>query len=344
MQKVTSATVRGVSYYVPDNVVTNHDLAKLMETSDEWIRERTGIQERHIANTDTSTSELATIACKKVLEKTGLEAKDIDLILAATLSPDYFFPGIGVQVQDKLGAPFVPAIDIRGQCSGFGWSLATADAFIRGGLYKRILVVGAEMQTRLLEMSTRCRNLAVLFADGAGAMIVEAKSEKELPTAQNKIRGLIDHILGSDGTHAEQLAVLRPGFGKGHSELITVRETADKAFLPVMEGQLVFKSAVSKMVEIGEELCKRNGIKPTDLDLVIPHQANLRINEVVREKLHLPPEKVFNNIQKFGNTTAATLPIGMADAEAQGRLKKGDLVMTLVFGSGFTWGANLLRW
>jgi len=344
MGKLTCATVKGVSFYVPDNVVTNHDLAKLMETSDEWIRERTGIQERHIANTDTSTSELGTAAAKKVLAKTGLEAKDIDLILAATLSPDYFFPGIGVQIQDQLGAPFIPAIDIRGQCSGFGWSLATADAFIRTGLYKRILVVGAEMQSRVLEMSTRGRNFAVLFADGAGAMIVEASSTNEMPSAHNKVRGFIDHILGSDGTGAELLAILRPGFSKGNSELITVKETEDKAFLPVMEGPQVFRAAVSKMVEIAEQLCKRNGIQPSDLNLVIPHQANLRINEAVREKLGLPKEKVFNNIQRYGNTTAATVPICMAEAEEQGVLKKGDLVMTLVFGSGFTWGANLLRW
>lgn len=324
MTKVRSALVKGVSFYVPDNVVTNFDLAKIMDTSDDWIHERTGIKERRFVNTDTSTSELGTAAARKVLEKCKLEAKDLDLILAATLSPDFFFPGIGVQIQNQLGAPCIPAIDIRGQCSGFGWSLATADAFIRTGLYKRILVVGAEMQSRVLEMSTRGRNVSVLFGDGAGAMIVEAHSASEMPSTQNKVRGFIDHILGSDGSGAEQLAILRPGFAKGHSELITVEETRDKAFSPHMEGRQVYRAAVSHMVEIAEALCQRNGIQPGDLDLVIPHQANLRINEAVRDKLKLPAEKIFNNIQKYGNTTAATIPICMTEAEEAGVLKKRE--------------------
>lgn len=344
MSKVNCAVVKGVSFYVPDNVVTNFDLSKKMETSDEWIKERSGIVERRHVNTDTSTSELGTLAAKKVLDKLGMQAKDLDLILAATLSPDYFFPGIGVQIQTQLGAPFTPAIDIRGQCSGFGWSMATADAFIRSGIYKRILVVGAEMQSRVLDMTTQGRNVAVLFGDGAGAMVIEAQEQKELPSTRNEVRGFIDHVMGSDGTGVEQLAILRPGFGRGHSELITVEETEGKAYSPYMEGRQVFKAAVSHMVEIGEEICKRNGIKPSDIDMVIPHQANLRINEAVRDKLGIAPEKVFNNIQKYGNTTAATLPICMTEAEEQGLLKKGDLLMTLVFGSGFTWGANLLRW
>jgi 3-oxoacyl-[acyl-carrier-protein] synthase-3 len=186
--------------------------------------------------------------------------------------------------------------------------------------------------------------VSVLFGDGAGAMIVEASSQAEMPSTRNKVRGFIDHILGSDGSGAELLAILRPGFSKGHSELITVQETEEHAYSPVMEGRQVFRAAVLHMVKIAEEICKRNGIKASDLDLVIPHQANLRINEAVRDKLSLSPEKIFNNIQKYGNTTAATLPICMTEAEEQGRLKKGDLVMTLVFGSGFTWGANLIRW
>ncbi len=344
MAKTTCTLVKGVSFYVPDNVVTNFDLAKDMETSDEWITERTGIKERRFVNTDTSTSELGVLAAKKVLEKTGLQAKDLDLILAATLSPDFFFPGIGVQIQNQIGAPFIPAIDIRGQCSGFGWCLSTADAFIRSGLYKRILIVGAELQSRAIDRSTRGRNVAVLFGDGAGAMIVEAHSENEMPSVKNKVRGFIDHVLGSDGTGAELLGMLRPGFSKGHSELISTKETQDRAYAPKMEGPQVFKAAVTRMCEVAEELCKRNGIRPNDIDLLIPHQANLRINEMVREKLGIDAKKVFNNIQKYGNTTAATLPICMTEAEDQGRLKKGDLVMTLVFGSGFTWGANLVRW
>lgn len=344
MQNQISTVVKGVDFYVPNKVVSNDELSKLMNTSDEWITERSGIKERRFADENTSTSELGFFAAQKVLKKTGLIAKDLDLILTATLTPDYFFPGIGVQIQTQLGAPNIPAIDIRGQCSGFGWSLATADAFVRSGLYKRILIVGAELQSRALEMSDRGRNVAVLFGDGAGAMILEAQELKELPTAKNKVRGLIDHILGSDGSGAEYLAIQRPGFSKGHPELISVKETEEKAYLPYMDGRQVFRNAVSQMIKIAEELCKRNGIDPSDIDIVIPHQANLRINEAVRDKLGIASEKVFNNIQKYGNTTAATLPIAMTEAEEQGKLKKGDLVMTLVFGAGFTWGASLLRW
>ncbi len=344
MAKLISSVIQGVSFFVPDHIVTNDDLSRLMETNDEWIRERTGIQERRFVNYDTSTSELGTRAAQSVLQKTGLKVTDIDLILAATLTPDYYFPGIGVQIQHQLGAPNIPAIDVRGQCSGFAWCLASADAFLRSGLYKRILVIGAELQSRVLEMSTRGRNVSVLFADGAGAAIIEAQTHTEMPTAQNKVRGMIDHIMGSDGSGAPQLAIKRPGFGRGHSEMITVDETRDKAFLPYMEGRQVFRAATTHMVETAEQICKRNGIDPSDIDLLVPHQANLRINEAVRDRLGLPADKVFNNIQRYGNTTAATLPIAMTEAEQAGRLKKGDLVLTLVFGSGFTWGANLLRW
>lgn len=338
------SVIKAVDFYVPEHTVTNSDLEKLMDTSDEWITERTGIKERHFVNTDTSTSELGLKAARKVLEKTKTDPKDLDLILAATLSPDFFFPGIGVQIQNALKTPYIPAIDIRGQCSGFAWSLSTADAFIKSGQYKKILVIGAELQSRALEMNTRGRNVSVLFADGAGAMLVEAKEVSEQPSVHNKVSGIIDHTIGSDGAGAEQLAILRPGFSKGHKHLITKKDVEERTYAPVMEGRQVFRSAVTRMTESATMLCKKHGIQLKDLDLVIPHQANLRINEAVRDKLGLAPEKVFNNIQKYGNTTSATLPICMTEAEQQGCLKKGSLLMTLVFGSGYTWGANLIRW
>ncbi len=338
----THSSIEGVGHYVPEKVLTNDDLSKMMETSDAWIQERTGIKERRQASDEQGTSDLAVEACKSALERSGRKIHEIDLILAATLSPDYFFPGIGVMVQHKLGAPTIPAMDIRGQCSGFSWGIATADAFLRSGQYKRILLVGAELQTRVIEFSDIGRNVSVLFGDGAGAMVLSKGDE--LATATNEAAGVIDSVMGSDGSFAEELAVTRPGVSAGNPTLISEEELRNKAYLPYMNGRLVFKNAVIRMLEASMTLLKRNGLKPSDLNLVIPHQANLRINEMLREKLGLAPEKVFNNIQKYGNTTAATLPIAMSEAEQQGRLKRGDLLLTVAFGSGFTWGANLIRW
>lgn len=340
-----SATVRSVGFYVPDRIVTNDDLAKKMDTSDQWIRERTGIEQRRfVSDLSVGTSDLGVFAAKSALEKAKVDPQELDFIIAATLSPDYFFPGIGVQLQHKLGARTIPAIDIRGQCSGFAWSVATANAFIRSGQYRKILVVGAELQTRLLECSDRGRDVAILFGDGAGAMVLEGVETKELPSGQNKIRGVIDNEIGCDGSGAEMLMIKRPGMSGGYEEFITADEAANKAYLPIMDGRQVFKNAVSRMVEAGTALLARNGLTINDVDLIVPHQANLRINEMVRQKFGLPEDRVFNNIQRYGNTTAATLPIGMSEAESMGRLKRGDLLLTLAFGAGFTWGANLIRW
>ncbi len=337
------AVVESVGHYVPERIVTNDDLSQIMDTSDEWIRERTGVEERRNAEIDVGTSDLGVLAAKQALDRAGLEISDIDLILAATLTPDYYFPGIGVMIQHKLGAPCIPAIDLRGQCSGFTWGISTADAFIRSGAYKRVLVIGAELQSRVIEYSTRGRNVSVIFGDGAGALIVK-QDEGETPTAKNGRRGVIDSLMGSDGSGAELLAVTRPGVSAKNETFLSVEEAQEKAYLPYMNGRQVFKHAVTRMLEACGTLCRRNGMKTSEIDLVIPHQANLRINEMVREKMGLPPEKVFNNIQKYGNTTAATIPLAMYEAEEQGRLKKGDLLMTVAFGSGFTWGANLIRW
>lgn len=339
-----STVVKAVDCFVPEKVVTNDDLSKLMETSDEWIRERTGIQERHMAEVDTSTSELGINAAKKLLSKNKIDPKSIELIIAATVTPDYYFPGIGVLIQRGLDLTHIPAIDIRGQCSAFAWGISTADAYLKSGFYKNALVIGSEIHSRMMEYSTRGRNFTVLFGDGAGTMLLEASQTKEKPTAQNSIRGVIDHHMGCDGSGAELLALKRPGFAKGFKEFYSVEEAIEGEARPHMVGRQVFKNAVERMYNSAQTLLERNKITVEDIDLVIPHQANLRINEFLREKLGLPPEKVFNNIQRYGNTTSATLPICMTEAEEQGRLKKGMLVMTLTFGSGFTWGANLIRW
>lgn len=338
-----SSVVTAVNCYLPEKIVTNDDLAKLMDTSDEWITERTGIKQRYMADVESSTSELGIKAVQKLLAQNKIDVNSIELIVAATVTPDYYFPGIGVLIQRGLGLNHIPAIDIRGQCSAFAWGISTADAYLRSGFYKNALVIGSEIHSRMMEYTTRGRNFTVLFGDGAGALFLESQTG-ERPTAQNKIRGVIDHEMGCDGSGAEMLMLKRPGFAKGYKEFFSVKEAEDGEDRPYMEGRQVFRNAVERMYQCAQNLLSRNNLKPQDLDLVLPHQANMRINESVREKLGLPPEKVFNNIQFYGNTTSATLPICMTDAEAQGRLKKGMLVMTLTFGSGFTWGANLIRW
>lgn len=336
------SVIQSTGHYLPEKVVTNNDLAELMDTSDEWIEERTGIKQRRLVQDGVSTSFLATKAAEQALHNAGWDSKDVDLIIAATLSPDYYFPGIGVQVQNKLGARTIPALDIRGQCSGFVWGLATADGLLRTGAYRRALVVGAEIHSRLIEFSNRGRDVAVLFGDGAGAVALEAFSGDQRPLVSNNMRGIIDSLMGSDGSGLSHLYIQRPGHD-GSSSFLSQAEAGEKAWLPKMEGRFVFKNAISRMVEACEAILARNNIKASDLDLLLPHQANLRINQMVAEKLGLKEHQVFNNIQNYGNTTAATIPLLMHDAKRLGLLKEGHLVLTVAFGSGFTWGANLIR-
>ena len=338
------AVVKGVGHYLPETILTNHDLSKLMDTSDEWIRERTGICERRTADLKHGTSDLGLFASQEAIKHAGLEPDDIDLIIAATLSPDYFFPGIGVMIQEKLGINTVPAMDVRGQCSGFSWSMANADAFIRTGQYRKVLVVGSEIQTRVVEFSNRGRDVSVLFGDGAGAVVFSAEPGNDRARSDNEVRGVIDSLMGSDGKGASMLYIPRPGAAANESSFITAREAEEKAYLPQMDGRGVFRHAVTRMYESCCALLDRNRLRPEDIQLVIPHQANLRINEAVRERLGMKQEQFFNNIEKYGNTTAATLPIAMYEAEQSGRLKQGDLLLTVAFGSGFTWGVNLIRW
>lgn len=336
--------IQGVGHNVPSRVVSNFELSKFMDTSDEWIIERTGIRERRYIEPGTTTTDLALPAIEMACQRAGVSPSDCDMIVGATLSPDFFFPGIGTVLQTKLKMPFVPALDVRAQCSGLIYGLATVDAYIRAGMAKRVLLVCSEVQSPILDRSNRGRDMAVLFGDGAGALVIEAQpcEKGERPTASNAQRGVIDSIMGSDGSGAQLLFLKAPG---SVVPGFMTQEAVDAGDIhPKMDGRVVFKNAVTRMVEAATTLLERNGVSPSDLDLVMPHQANLRINEAVREKLGIAEDKVFNNIQKYGNTTAATIPICMSEAFAEGKLKPGALVLTVAFGAGFTWGCNLIRW
>ena len=330
--------IKGLGFYVPENVVTNDDLSKLMDTSDEWIQERTGIQQRHHAlrGSDTTTS-MGVKASLKAIEAANINKEEIDFIVFATLSPDFYFPGCGVLVQKELGLPNVGALDIRNQCSGFLYALSVADQYIKTGMYKNILVIGAETQSPALDMTTRGRNMAVLFGDGAGAAIVSRSDNPE--------RGILSTHLHSQGEHAEQLAMIAPGVGtKWVPQILAENDPDDVSYYPNMNGQFVFKNAVVRFAEVIEEGLKANGLSREDINMLIPHQANLRISQFVQHQFKLTNEQVFNNIMKYGNTTAASVPIALTEAVQQGKIKDGDLVVLAAFGSGFTWASAIIRW
>ena len=332
-----TSRLKGLGFYVPDNVVTNDDLSKLMDTSDEWIQERTGIKERRHAlkGSDTTTS-MGVKASLKAIEAAKINKEEIDFIVFATLSPDFYFPGCGVLVQKELGLPNVGALDIRNQCSGFLYALSVADQYIKTGMYKNILVIGAETQSPALDMSTRGRNMAVLFGDGAGAAIVSRSDDPK--------RGILSTHLHSQGEHAEQLAMITPGVGtKWVTELLAENDPDDVSYYPNMNGQFVFKNAVVRFAEVIEEGLKANGLSREDINMLIPHQANLRISQFVQHQFKLTDEQVFNNIMKYGNTTAASVPIALTEVQ-QGKIKDGDLVVLAAFGSGFTWASAIIRW
>ena len=333
-----TSRIKGLGFYVPDNVVTNDDLSKLMDTSDEWIQERTGIKERRHAlkGSDTTTS-MGVKASLKAIEAAKINKEEIDFIVFATLSPDFYFPGCGVLVQKELGLPNVGALDIRNQCSGFLYALSVADQYIKTGMYKNILVIGAETQSPALDMTTRGRNMAVLFGDGAGAAIVSRSDDPE--------HGILSTHLHSQGEYAEQLAMITPGVGtKWVTELLAENDPNDVSYYPNMNGQFVFKNAVVRFAEVIEEGLKSNGLSHKDINMLIPHQANLRISQFVQHQFKLTDEQVFNNIMKYGNTTAASVPIALTEAVQQGKIKDGDLVVLAAFGSGFTWASAIIRW
>lgn len=329
--------IKGVGYYVPENIITNDDLSKIMDTSDEWIQERTGIKTRRHASPEETTTGIGVKAAKKAIENAQISTEDIDFLIFATLSPDYYFPGCGVLAQRELGLKNVGALDVRNQCSGFIYALSVADQFIKTGMYKNILIIGAEIQSKALDMTTRGRNMVVLFGDGAGAVV--------LSRSENSQSQVLSTHLHSDGTFAEELALLSPGVGKKWvTDILKENDPDDVSYFPNMNGQLVFKNAVVRFSEVINEGLNANGLTPKDIDLFIPHQANLRIAQFIQGKFQLTDNQVFNNISEFGNTTAASIPIALAQAYEQGRIKEGDLLVLAAFGSGFTWGSAIIQW
>jgi len=333
-----NSKIIGLGKYLPDNIVTNSDLESIMETSDDWIQERTGIKERrHIyKGSKDSTSSMGVKASKIAIERSGLLAKDIDLILFATLSPDYYFPGSGVLVQEALNIPDCPAMDIRMQCSGFVYAVATADQFIKTGMYKNVLVIGSEFHSGGLDMTTRGRNISVIFGDGAGAVVMTR-------TESNSI-GILNSQLHSEGKHAKELSLIGPSTGRWVPEIMKENNPEDISYYPFMNGQFVFKNAVVRFTEVINAGLKKAGWKPNEIDMLIPHQANLRIAQFVQKKFGLSDNQVYNNIQRYGNTTAASIPIALTEAWEEGKIEKGNKVVLAAFGSGFTWGSIMIQW
>ncbi|MBW8361363.1 MAG: ketoacyl-ACP synthase III [Kaistella sp.] len=334
--------IAGIGHYVPENTVTNDDLAKLMATNDEWITERTGIKERHHRknrnDSEETTAFLGFKASEKALQMAGLTAKDIDYIIFATLSPDYYFPGCGVLLQEMLGCDTIGALDVRNQCSGFVYAMSVANAFIKSNAYKNILVVGAEIHSFGLDFSDAGRGVSVIFGDGAGAVVLSA--------AEGEGKGdIVAMNMHSEGKYADELCTKFPGSKYGWSDRMRLEpeNVTDAEVYPHMNGNFVFKHAVTRFPETMEEALKSAGKTVEDLDMFIPHQANLRIAQFVQQRFGLPDEKVFNNIQKYGNTTAASIPIALSEAIAEGKVKRGDLVLISAFGSGFTWGSVLFE-
>lgn len=331
--------IKGLGHYVPENIVTNHDLAKVMDTNDEWIQERTGIVERrHVGRDgDEPTSVLGYKAAQKAIENAGIDKNEIDFIIFATLSPDLYFPGCGVQLQEYLGIDTVGALDIRNQCSGFIYALSTAHAYVQSGMYKNILVVGAENHSFGLDMTTRGRGVSVIFGDGAGAAIVGASAVAT--------RGILSCNMHSEGKYAEELTMQFPGTKYGWADNLLDEDfniEIEKIY-PYMNGNFVFKHAVTRFPEAIQEAFENAGERVENLKMLIPHQANLRISQFVQKRMNLRDDQVFNNIQKYGNTTAGSIPIALSEAAEQGKIQKGDLVCLAAFGSGFTWGSVLLR-
>jgi 3-oxoacyl-[acyl-carrier-protein] synthase-3 len=326
--------ITGTGFAVPDRVVTNDDLAKVMDTTDEWIRARTGIQERRWVREGETGADLARAAAERALNMAGVTPKDVDAIVYATSTPDHYAPGNGVFLQRLLGLATIPAMDIHQACSGFVYGLSVADAWIRSGQFRRILLVGAEVQSTAMDVRTEGRNTAVIFADGAGAVVLE-------PTDQAG-RGLLAFDLHSDGTLAEMLWVDVPGC-MYHPRITKQHIDEGRHFLQ-MDGKEVFRHAVTRMPESVLAVLARIGASPTEMALLLPHQANLRISEMVQKALKLRDDQVYNNIQHYGNTTAATIPILLDECVRAGRVKSGDLIVVTAFGAGFSWGSAALRW
>ena len=334
-----NSKIIGLGHYVPDNVVTNDDLSKVMDTNDAWIQERTGIKERrHVVKGDgDTTTTMGVKAAKIAIERAGIDKDDIDFIVFATLCPDYYFPGPGVLVQRDLGIKTVGALDVRNQCSGFVYAISIADQYIKTGMYKNVLVIGSELHSHGLDMTTRGRGVSVIFGDGAGAAVLSRE--------EDNTKGILSTHLHSEGQHAEELSLIAPGMGKRWvTDIIEDNDPQDESYFPYMNGQFVFKNAVVRFSEVIIEGLEKNKLKSTDINLLVPHQANLRISQFIQKKFQLSDDQVFNNIMKYGNTTAASIPIALTEAWEAGKVKSGDLVVLAAFGSGFTWGSVIIIW
>lgn len=334
-----NSRIAGLGTYVPDRVVTNHDLSKIMDTNDEWITERTGIKERRWVepNGEDTTATMGVKAAKIAIERAGIDKDDIDFIVFATLSPDYYFPGPGVQVQEALDIKTVGAIDVRNQCSGFVYGISVADQFIKTGMYKNVLVIGSELHSYGLDKTTRGRGVSVIFGDGAGAAVLTREEDTS--------KGILSTHLHSQGKHAEELSLIAPGMGKRWvNDILAENDPDDISYYPYMNGQFVFKNAVVRFSEVIMEGLMKNNLSKDDIDMLIPHQANLRIAQFIQKKFQLSDDQVFNNIQKYGNTTAASIPIALTEAWEEGKIKEGDTVVLAAFGSGFTWGSCIIKW
>jgi 3-oxoacyl-[acyl-carrier-protein] synthase-3 len=331
--------ISGLGYFVPENIVTNDDLSKIMDTNDEWIQERTGIQERRhvVKGSGETTTTMGVKAARIALERSGVANEDIDFIVFATISPDYYFPGPGVALQKELGLRTVGALDVRNQCSGFVYALSIADQYIKTGMYRNILVVGSELQSIGLDMTTRGRGVSVIFGDGAGAAV--------LSRGTDDISKILSTHLHSEGEYAKELSVLAPGMGgRWVTDILADNDPDDESYFPYMNGQFVFKNAVVRFSEVIHEGLQANNLQVSDIDMLIPHQANLRISQFIQKKFGLRDDQVYNNIQKLGNTTAASIPIALTQAWEEGKIKKGDTVVLAAFGSGFTWASAILKW
>lgn len=333
-----NSRISGLGFFVPENVVTNDDLSQVMDTNDEWIQERTGIkQRRHVIKGDDTTTTMGVKAARIAIERSGLNKEEIDFIVFATLSPDYYFPGPGVLVQRDLELPTIGAVDIRNQCSGFIYGISLADQYIKSGMYKNVLVIGSELHSHGLDMTTRGRGVSVIFGDGAGAAVLSRE--------ENRDKGILSTHLHSEGQHAEELSLIAPGMGKRWvTDILEEANPEDESYYPYMNGQFVFKNAVVRFSEVIMEGLKANGLAVGDIDMLIPHQANLRISQFIQKKFGLSDDQVYNNIMKYGNTTAASIPIALTEAWEEGKIKEGDLVVLAAFGSGFTWGSAIIRW
>ena len=334
-----NSKIIGLGHFVPENIVMNDDLSQLMDTNDQWIQERTGIKQRRwaVKGDGNTTFTMGLKAANNAITNSGINKQDIDFIIFATLSPDYYFPGPGVQIQEALGIKTVGALDVRNQCSGFIYGLSVADQFIKTGMYKNILVIGSELQSLALDVSTRGRNLSVLFGDGAGAAILSQESDNK--------KGILSSHLHSEGEHALELAAEAPGMGKRWvTDIISDNNPNDMSYRPYMNGKFVFKNAVKRFSEVIFQGLQANNLSVSDIDMLIPHQANLRIAQFIQKKFELSNNQVFNNIQNYGNTTAASIPIAMSEAYEQGKIKSNDIVVLAAFGSGFTWGSVIIKW